>query len=104
MRHIAIIHHHAKKLPHEITLKPLRARRIPGTDFSLCMNWGMMGHTWDEKWWLAMDMSAKTYKFRNTLLHEIAHFGAVAVNNNWKDNAEWAAIFKKLRKEMRKSS
>ena len=51
-----------------------------------------------------MDMSAKTYKFRNTLLHEIAHFGAVAVNNNWKDNAEWAAIFKKLRKEMRKSS
>lgn len=92
------------KLPAEITLKTLKARRLPGTDVSLCLEWGMMGHTWDKKWWLAMAMDADTYKFRNTLLHEIAHFGAIAMNNNWKHDSEWAAILKKLRKEMSKLS
>ena len=82
-------------------LKTLKGRRMSGTDFSVCIYWGMMGHEAEGEWWLAMSMDADTYKFRNTLLHEIAHFGAVAINNNWKDNAEWAALFKKLKKEMR---
>lgn len=33
------------KLPDEITLKPLRSQRIPGTDYAFCNYWGKMaGH------------------------------------------------------------
>jgi hypothetical protein len=58
-------------------------------------------HTAGGEWWLALAMDAGTYKFRTTILHEVAHFGAIAINNNWKDNAEWNVIFRELKKGLR---
>jgi hypothetical protein len=92
------------KLPEEVIFKPLKPRRLPHSEVRLNSDWAIMGCTFQGEWWIGMDMRSPTHKFKDSLFHEVAHFGAVLTAGDWKCKKKgkrggelWENFYKRLK-------
>ena len=84
--------------PKKLLLRAKRPRHII-SGVGMCMEWGRYGHCrTEDAVWISMDMSAPSHKFKDTLLHEIAHIGADVAYGDPTHSERWTHLYKELKK------